>query len=165
MEFTCKPFVKIFDFQASFHYKIAIRFIFVNRPYSTNSMGALIMRKFLPSCVVWEMVLSQQDACCNFVQPKLWFFCFHRFHPSLVQSHPHPLPVLPNVPSCLFPQAQHCCWLQSRCNTTGLGEGGSTWNVLWMCDLSSLGATGGHGGVAQFTGCSSVFLVLGLWNY
>lgn len=144
MELTCKPFLKIFDFQASFHNKVAMRFIFVNRTCSTNSLGALFMGKLLPSCVVWEMFLSQQDACCNFVQPKLWgFLCFHRFHLSLVQSHPHPLPVLPNVPSCLFPQAQRCCWLQSRCNSTGLGEGGSIWNVLWMCDLGSLGATGG----------------------
>lgn len=102
-----------------------------------------MMRKLLPSCVVWEMFLSQQDACCSFVQPKLCFLCLHRFHPGLVQSHPHPLPVLLNVPFCLFPQAQRCCWLQSRYNTTGLGEGGSTWNVLWMCGWSSLGAPGG----------------------
>lgn len=142
MELICKPFLKILDFQALFHYKKAIRFIFVNRS-TTNSLGALIMMKLLPGCVVWEMFLSQQNICCNFIQPKLCIFVFSQISPRpCAKSSPssaspakRSLLPLPTGPTLLLApeQVQHCRFR----------GGWERWKVLWMWALSSLGAPGG----------------------
>lgn len=126
MQFTCNPMQKMPQFQASLHFKIAIRPILVNKPGSI----ALILRKLVPSCLVWQLFCSSlvwMSASVLSVNPSsaLLFFC--RFHLSPLWSHHHLLSILQHVLYCLFPQAQCCCWLLSRCSSTGLEEGGSAW--------------------------------------
>lgn len=106
-----------------FHNKICMRFIFVKRTCSMNSVGPLIMRKLLPSSVVWEMFLSQQDACSNFIQPKLSFFCvFTDFSPALCEV----IPILCQSCQTFLPASSHrpnvAVDSGAGTNTAGLGR-------------------------------------------